>query len=464
MIQLGAEALRALVRGICQSMFWLHYQQLSRHFASNLVCSAYPAVTIGARRLGLMCLILWTVQGPPINFCWAQTASPSRQAYGPASPRPSLAGARMRRAGASQGSHRQPARKAARGPVRTASIEIYDDFGDSIIDGTSDQPYYSDDDIDNGYTETLAPGAVHYGASDGSHFHTGCYTCGAMDGACVCQPFGWLLDWSRGDLWLGSVGFSGASSSLGAAAGDAGQVAGNFGFQQGFNFGTRLPGLLCGQFGSQLGMRFTQSQLDGTSAGADHRTQTFVTAGLFRRVDYGFQGGLVVDYLHDDWVYKADLLQLRGELSYLFSPCHDFGFRFTDSQQTDDTTASIRGLATPIDLRLSGLDTYRFFYRARFGHNAAGQAELQAGFSEDSAAILGASLRAPLQNQLGLDVSATYLLPPSQADLPYTQEGWNLNLALVWTPGRGFGSDHDYYRPLLSVADNGSLLTRHAQR
>ena len=166
--------------------------------------------------------------------------------------------------------------------------------------------------------------------------------------------------------------------------------------------------------------------------------------------------------MHDDWVYKTDLLQLRGELSFLFSPCHDFGFRFTDSQQTDDTTARIRGRDTPIAVRLSGLNTYRFFYRARFGHNAAGQAELQAGFSEDSSAVLGASLRTPLQNQLGLDVSATYLLPPSQADMPYTQEGWNLNLALVWSPGRVFGSDRDYYRPLLSVGDNGNFLTRHA--
>lgn len=370
----------------------------------------------------------------------------------------------MRRPADSPGSRRLPARTAARPPVRTAAIEIYEDVGDSIIDDTTDQQYYPSDGIDNGYTATLAPGAVDYDLHDSSGFQAGCDNCGAMNGVCICQPFGWLLDWSRGDLWLGSVGFSGASSSLGAAAGDAGQVAGNFGFQEGFNFGTRLPGLLCGQLGSQLGMRFTQSQLDGSSAGEDHRTQTFVTAGLFRRVDYGFQGGLVVDYLHDDWIYQADLLQLRGELSFLFTPCHDFGFRFSDSQQTDDTTARVRGSAMPIDLRLSALNTYRFFYRARFGHNAAGQAELNAGFSEDSSAILGASLRAPLHNQLGLDVSTTYLIPPSQTDMAYTQDGWNLNLALVWTPGRSFGSDRDYYRPLLSVADNGSLFTRHVLR
>ncbi len=446
-------------------MFWLHYQQqLTRQIASS---AAGTRITIGAKTLGIMCLILLVVQGLSIDVCWAQTASNSSRPYGAASPRSSVARSRIVRPGSAQGSHRQPPRNAARAPVRTASVEIYDDVGESITEYDHDQPYNpanddNFDEFDHGYSQTLTPGAMHYGASEGVSFQNNCNTCGALQGACICQPFGWLLDWSRGDLWLGSVGFSGASSSLGAAAGDAGQVAGNFGFQEGFNFGTRLPGLLQGQLGSQLGLRFTQSQLDGTSAGADHRTQTFVTAGLFRRVDYGFQGGLVVDYLHDDWVYKADLLQLRGELSFLFSPCHDFGFRFTDNQQTDDTTAVIRGQTAPIDLRLSGLNTYRFFYRARFGHNAAGQAELQAGFSEDSSAILGANLRTPLQNQLGLDISTTYLVPPSQADMPYMQEGWNLSLAVVWTPGRCFGSDRDYYRPLLSVADNGSFLTRHA--
>ncbi len=355
------------------------------------------------------------------------------------------------RAGASQSRARR-----SHAEVRTAAVEIYDDFGD--------QATLHD------YQPELLPGITNFSPHhSGDEFYDNsgeiaacdpCQQCGARE-FCHCRPFGWLLDWSRADLWLGTSGFSGAGGFLGDRAGAAGQVAGSFGFQEGFNFGTRLPGVLGGQLGSQLGMRFTQSQLDGTTAGNDHRTQTFVTAGIFRRVDYGVQGGLVVDYLHDDWVYKADLLQLRGELSFLFSPCHDFGFRFTDSQQTDDVQAKIGANASPVDLRLASLNTYRFFYRARFGANSAGVGEINAGFTEDSAAILGASLRAPLQNQVGLDISSSYLLPPSDALMPYTQEGWNLSMALVWTPGRCFGGDRDYYRPLLDVAGNGSLWARH---
>lgn len=322
----------------------------------------------------------------------------------------------------------------------------------------------------HGHTDTyagmVAPGAMELSLdpvpmdtmsySDAS---VGCDSCG-MANQCCCNPGGFLFDWTRADLWMGLASFTGEANFLTTGSDTDAQVAGNFGFQEGFNFGSRMPSLLGGQVGAQLGMRFTQSQLDGTSAGMDSRTQTFITAGLFRRVDYGFQGGLVVDYLHDDWVYQADLLQLRGELSFLFSPCHDFGFRFTDNQQTDDTTAHIRGRITPLPIQLETLNSYRFFYRYRFSERGRGVAELQAGFTEDEGTILGLDLKTPLQNQLGLQTSATYLLPPSDVTDAYTREGWNIGIAIVWTPGRMFGACRDYYRPLFDVADNGSMLTR----
>lgn len=319
------------------------------------------------------------------------------------------------------------------------------------------------------YEGMVAPGAAH-GSLEPipmQEIHltdmaiSSCDSCGAADGNCGCNPFGYLLDWSRGDLWIGTASFTGASGYI-ADTGTTEQIAGSFGFQEGFNFGTRLPGLLCGQIGSQIGMRFVQTQLDGSTASNDSRSQTFATAGLFRRVDYGVQGGLVVDYLHDDWLYQADLLQLRGELSYLFSPCHDLGMRFTDSQQIDDTQAFLSGRTTPVQLRLSSLNTYRFFYRYRFGQGGAGLAELQAGFTEDADTVLGLDLKVPLQNQLGLAAGATYVLPASDTLIPYAREGWNMSLAIVWTPGRGFGTRRDYYRPLFDVADNGSLLSKHA--
>lgn len=286
----------------------------------------------------------------------------------------------------------------------------------------------------------------------------GCDSCGGQD-VCCCRP-GFLLDWTRAELWAGMVGFSVPGNFLSTASDSAGAIEGSFGFQQGINFGTQVPSLLCGQMGSQIGVRFIQSQLDGTAAAPDHRQQLFLTTGLFRRVDYGVQGGLVVDYLHDDWIYQADLLQLRGELSYLLSPCHELGFRFTDSQQIDDTSYQLRGSLVSTAIRLSSLDTYRGFYRFRFSEQARGQAELQAGWTQDGGAILGMTLNTPLQNQIGLTTNATYLMPPKDASPSFASEGWNLGLALVWTPGRKFGLARDYYRPLFDVADNGSLISK----
>ena len=359
-------------------MSWLHHQYQSAFRLASLLQTVMAArCTFVQQSLRWSVLIVLCLHLGFADACWAQSSKP-------------VVATRSRSPINAQSANRYQPRHQVRGSVRSASIEVYDDFESELVEGHEHLGLYgSEINAEDIETLAIAPSAESYHSWNES----GCQSCGSSAAVCHCQPFGWLLDWSRGDLWLGSVGFNGASSHLGTAAGAAGQIAGNFGFQEGFNFGTRLPGVMRGQLGSQLGMRFTQSQLDGTSAGTDHRTQSFVTAGLFRRVDYGFQGGLVVDYLHDDWVYKADLLQLRGELSFLFTPCHDLGFRFTDSQQTDDTTASVRGIATPIDLKLSGLNNYRFFYRARLGERAAGSAELQAGFTEESSAILAANLR-----------------------------------------------------------------------
>ncbi len=269
-----------------------------------------------------------------------------------------------------------------------------------------------------------------------------------------------FLDWSRCDLLVGTTAFSGAANFLTAGQSPIGQVEGSFGFQEAFNMGNCVPGLLGGQLGGQLGLRATQSQLNGNVAGQDARNQLFVTAGLFRRVDYGVQGGLVVDYLHDDWLAVVDLSQLRGELSFALSPCHEIGFRGTTSLNADTVSATLAGLAAPVTGSLSALDAYRFFYRCGLGDEARSTAEFSAGFTEDQDALLGASLAAPLHGCVGVSATTTYLIPHSGAAPAYATESWNLGLALVWTPGRPFGCGRDYYRPMFDVADNGSFLTK----
>ena len=273
------------------------------------------------------------------------------------------------------------------------------------------------------------------------------------------SPMQYLLDWSRCDLSIGTTAFSNPTNFLTSGSNANGQIEGNFGMQEGFNFGNCVPGLFGGQLGGQIGLRAVQTQLNGNVAGDDARNQLFFTGGLSRRVDYGVQGGLVVDYLHDDWLAVVDLSQLRGELSFAMTPCHDAGIRFTSSLNTDSASVRLAGLASPTTISLGSLDSYRFFYRCALGDEARATAEMNAGFTENRDAVLGMSLSTPLQGSVGLAATTTYLIPHSGSQPPYATESWNLGLALVWTPCRAFGCSRDYYRPLFDVADNGSLIT-----
>ncbi|MFO0944253.1 MAG: DUF6666 family protein, partial [Pirellulales bacterium] len=215
-----------------------------------------------------------------------------------------------------------------------------------------------------------------------------------------------LLDWSRADLWVGTSSFVNPAGAFTNNAGATiGQVQGSFGFQEGFNFGSQLPSLLSGQIGSQFGMRFIQSNLEGSTLSTASRNQMFLTAGLFRRVDYGFQGGAVVDYFHQQWIERVDLLQVRGELSFLFSPVHELGFRFTENGRNSVTSATIPNLGTTVTARSRTLDTYRFFARRRFGACSASMVEVHLGTSSDGGVVMGALLQNPLTGQLGLESS-----------------------------------------------------------
>lgn len=293
-----------------------------------------------------------------------------------------------------------------------------------------------------------------------------CDACGSGDHcdtslACGPAPHHFLLDWSRSDLWVGVTSFSNPSNFLSGAASDDDQVEGIFGFQQGFNFGNRIPSLLAGQVGSQVGMRFVQGSLNGSGLTDKERNQFFATLGLFRRVDYGVQGGLVVDYLRDQWLYESNLVQLRGELSFLFSPIHEVGFRFTDSLRESTDTALLPSSATSVAVRLSALETFRIYGRRRFGTNCGGLVELHIGSSQDGGTLLGGQLQNPLSGQLGLETSATFFTPKSSTQEAFSREVWNLSMAIVWTPGRLFGAQRDYDRPLFEVAGNGSVIPKH---
>jgi hypothetical protein len=280
-------------------------------------------------------------------------------------------------------------------------------------------------------------------------------------GACVWVPLCIFIPRPPLDgleLFGGVEGFTGPANRGGS---------GSFGFHEGLNMG--IPGCL-GCFAWQWGANWTQSSFDGNFLTDDSRQQIFATGGLFRRVDWGFQGGLVVDYLHDEWDYSADLLQLRGELSWLWCDRNEIGFWFTagvnDSENLSVRRPVFSGTGNAVSFvdgtgTLEVNDLYAFFFRRQFA--CGGQGRLYGGFTSNSQGLFGGDAQFPLNPCWSLRSNFIYVTPGSDdspSDPRFTRESWNIGISLVWTPFAGRRGKGDYYRPLFNVADNGTFVTR----
>jgi hypothetical protein len=263
---------------------------------------------------------------------------------------------------------------------------------------------------------------------------------------------------------LNGLEFSGGVQGFTGPANRGG--SGSFGFHEGFNWGVPLFGCMAGQWGAN----WTQSNFDGNYLTTDSRNQIFATAGLYRRVDWGFQGGLVVDYLHDGWDYSADLLQLRGELSWLWCGCNEIGFWFTagvnDANNLivrqpvfDGVGNNVRFASSPATLAVN--DIYAFFFRRQFA--SGGQGRLFGGFTGEGQGLVGGDATLPLNPHWSLRSNFIYAAPggsDTAADPRFARESWNVGISLVWTPCARPACGQNYCRPLFNVADNGSFLTR----
>jgi len=270
-------------------------------------------------------------------------------------------------------------------------------------------------------------------------------TCGECSSCLV--PCGVLFPAGNLELFAGVQGFTGPANW--PAGG------GSFGFNEGLNWGMPIP--LFGCLGGQVGFRATQSNLSGTAISDDTRRQAFVTAGLFRRVDVGLQGGVVVDWLSDGWYRDVDLVNLRTELSWVIDSTHEVGFWGAFGTKNSEEPGENDELAD-----WETTDLYAVFYRYSFGGCRDGDARLFAGFSSQSDGLIGADARLPLSDTWALETNFAYLIPNEGdgdgADADFAQESWNVGINLVWYPGRRWGRGDRYYRPLFRVADNGVFM------
>ena len=219
----------------------------------------------------------------------------------------------------------------------------------------------------------------------------------------------------------------------------------HFGFHGGVNIGLPMR-RLCGIVSGQVGASIYQSDFGGDGVfSTNTREQIFLTAGLFRRVDYGFQFGTVADILFEDWIYKTEMVQIRSELSYALGNGSLLGFRYIKGIQDG-------GVGHPLGLRPDVLDTYRFFARMG-GFDGNGHIEIMGGFSEESHGVVGAQSDVNLTQRLAVQSGFTYTWLNATSD-----DAYNVYMRLVLRPAAR-NWYRNYHRPMFNVADNGSMIT-----
>jgi len=304
-------------------------------------------------------------------------------------------------------------------------------IGQELIEGDI---IYEDDIVFEGGGKGAVVGG---GCCDG----TGCFQCCMIPCPRIC--------FDNFEVFAGVQGFTGPVNR---------GETGSFGFHQGFNWGAPVP--CFGALGAQFGLQATQNNFSGAEFTDETRTQLFLTGGLFRRVDWGLQGGIVFDYLSDDWYANTSLAQLRGEASWVFPCLHEIGFWFAAGTE-QDTQLSTFSNGTTATETFESTDLYAFFYRHHFDGLEGAQARLYAGWTGDSDGLIGADLNLPLSCDWALRGGFAYLIPEQaggQAGGGYAEESWNLAMSLVWYPGARSAVGNDYYRPLFNVANNGSFM------
>jgi hypothetical protein len=328
------------------------------------------------------------------------------------------------------------------------------------------------------------PGAMQYEplASEGSFApQDDCGSCGGdcgdcgECGDCDCPWMAPCGGWGPRNLaiFAGVHGFKGPRDRGGN---------GNFGFNEGLNFGAPLGDPWgCGY---QLGFSALQSNISGYQQNAPSadssdlaanasstvtadRHQYFFTAGVFNRAENaGWQWGVVFDLLHDTYYEASDLKQIRTETGYLFDECNELGYSGAYGVGGDRVHNALiiselrQTNVVNINAVLNPTDQFVVYYRRHFENG--GDARVFGGLTGYGDGLFGADGWIPLGGSWAVQNSFNYLIPKKgRGDSGQIDESWSVSINLVWYPGRSakcLGTS--CYRPLLNVADNSLFMVR----
>ncbi|RCS54373.1 hypothetical protein DTL42_04295 [Bremerella cremea] len=337
----------------------------------------------------------------------------------------------------------------------------------SVLSNAAGEQYMEGEIVEGTIIEgdVMMPGHATAGIYEqGMHVDGGCTSC--QGGGCEsCETCG-----DSCNTWCVPICFSLSLEDLSVRAGVEGfkgplnrGVDGSFGFLYGINWGTPFFGKSSG-LGFQLGINGSSTNMHEASFTDKSRNQFFMTAGLFRRVDWGWQGGVVLDYMSDDWYYSLTSSQIRGELSWKFQSRNEFGFWFTASDHVSTVNALItpQGSSTPLTIsqNYQPNNMFAFFYRTPLDI-CGGEMRFSGGWTEDRMGLLSADMNIPVTQCLAVETNFLYLIPrdSNNRPTPYVDETWNVGFNLVWYPRAcsAASAGKSYYRPLFNTATNGTF-------
>ena len=333
-------------------------------------------------------------------------------------------------------------------PIPQEVVEPMMEEGQIVEEGFTDASYFDEGYASSGDDCGCGRCPTCLGGNESDCYNCGpavdCRDCGVPDD-CWMKGLGGIL--CNSEYFFGAQGFK--NQVFRGQTANLNPENCGFGLHAGFNSGLPLYWLTCGLVSGQIGANVVHSNFEDGFLASGDRQQTFFTAGLFRRVDYGLQFGAVVDILSEDWVTEFEVAQMRSELSWVWSGGANIGFRWHANIQDDFETVG--------DVELNGIqtiDNYRLFYR--YACCEGGYAEAFYGRTDEQHSLYGVDFDLPISASLALQTGLTYMQPDD--DLVFSDnEAWNLFLGISFRP-RGRDWYDFYHRPLFDVADNGSMI------
>jgi hypothetical protein len=192
-------------------------------------------------------------------------------------------------------------------------------------------------------------------------------------------------------------------------------------------------------------------QIEGTSG----RTQTFLTAGVFRRAGGKVNWGVGYDLLFQRYYDDFRLGQLRGEIGYAVGESNEVGVWATRAAGSD---SGVMG-TTPV--HLTPISQMNGFLRHTWASNA--RTNVWVGFAnahhnvvwvfednskDDNVLVYGAELSVPLSERFSISGAANFVTPTATGTV-------DAYLGLTFFPGKSaIRSVRNVFAPFTSVANN----------